>query len=132
MIDVSDGLLQDLGHLCRAGDVGALIEAPAIPLSRAYTELAGGNLEWAMNGGEDYELLFTLRPRDEERLSSSFRKLGTRLTRIGVIIKRSEGIRVVGEDGETLRLQSRGYDHFRSDPERRGTGLSIGATAKEL
>lgn len=130
MIDVSDGLLQDLGHLCRAGDVGALIEAPSIPLSRAYTELAQGNLDWAMSGGEDYELLFTLHSKDEQRLRSTFRQLGTRLTRIGVVADRAEGIRVMGEHGKALRFQSRGYDHFRGD-QQRGSGLRTTAATKK-
>ena len=59
MIDVSDGLLQDLGHICKASGVGALIWNEQLPLSRAYRKLAGrAGTRYALSGGEDYELLF--------------------------------------------------------------------------
>ena len=60
MIDVSDGLLQDLGHICEASKVGADIEGEHLPLSLGYRALRGRErLESALTGGEDYELLFT-------------------------------------------------------------------------
>jgi thiamine-monophosphate kinase len=131
MIDISDGLLQDLGHLCRASAVGAMIEANTIPLSTAYADLAKERLEFAMSGGEDYELLFTVPPKNEGKLYESFRRLGTPVTRIGVVTEKAKGIRVVGEDGKTIRFQRHGYNHFRSGqshpvkkPQRRATGRS--------
>lgn len=84
-IDISDGLLQDLGHILERSGVGAEIEASAIPLSAAYRKVLGGDLSFALSGGEDYELLFCIPAgHSESRLS---RALGLPVRRIGRIIK---------------------------------------------
>jgi thiamine-monophosphate kinase len=86
-IDISDGLLQDLGHVLKRSRVGAEIEPEAIPVSSAYREVAGDNLEFALSGGEDYELLFCMRPgRSETALT---RRLGVPVRRIGQIVRGS-------------------------------------------
>jgi thiamine-monophosphate kinase len=114
MIDVSDGLLQDLGHICRASRVGAVIWQEAIPLSRAYRLWAGnkGSLQ-ALTGGEDYELLFCLRRRDRSRLEKIKKKLGVRVSHIGKCVSYREGIKIINGQGEALPVPGMGYDHFK-------------------
>lgn len=115
MIDVSDGLLQDLGHLCRASRTGAVICQEALPLSRAYRSCAErqGSL-YALTGGEDYELLFSLRRRDRARLEKIRKHLGVTVTRIGECVPERDGIKVLNHMGEPLSIPTHGYDHFRS------------------
>jgi thiamine-monophosphate kinase len=115
MIDVSDGLVQDLTHLCRASKVGAVIWEASLPLSRAYrlSSMRRGTMD-ALTGGEDYELLFSLRPRDRARLKKVERSLGVPVTRIGECLPESEGVRVLDPSGKQRSLPVLGYDHFRS------------------
>jgi len=68
MIDISDGLIQDLGHICKASGIGAIVTEEKLPLSAAYCALAGyDKIKLALTGGEDYELLFCARRRDRSR-----------------------------------------------------------------
>ena len=115
MIDVSDGLLQDLSHLCKAGGIGAIIWEDALPLSRPYRIYAGkkGPL-YALTGGEDYELLFCVRRRDRSRLEIFKKRLGVPIARIGRCVSRGEGIKVINRKGERLSIPVTGYDHFRN------------------
>jgi thiamine-monophosphate kinase len=83
-IDISDGLWQDLGHVLDRSGVGAEIEAAAIPLSPAYRAVMGDDLELALGGGEDYELLFCLREGHSE--AALTRLLGVPVRRIGRIV----------------------------------------------
>ena len=115
MIDVSDGLLQDLGHLCKASGIGAVVREDALPLSRAYRMHAGkkGPL-YALTGGEDYELLFCMRPRDRSRLERFKKRLGVPIARIGKCVSRSEGIKIINRKDERLSIPVTGYDHFKN------------------
>lgn len=115
MIDISDGLLQDLGHICRASGVGAVVWEEALPLSSAYRSFAGPKrTHYALTGGEDYELLFCVRPRDRSRLERIKDRLGVPITRIGRCAPRSQGVRVLDRQGRLLSLPVRGYEHFRA------------------
>jgi thiamine-monophosphate kinase len=110
MIDISDGLSSDLGHLCAQSRVGAEVFAERIPLSkelRAATALKLPILSYALSGGEDYELLFTS-PAEMEREIMSLR---IRATVIGAIT-RKKGMRMVTEKGDIHPLVPGGYDHF--------------------
>lgn len=114
MIDVSDGLIQDLGHVCKASGVGAVIWQDALPLSSAYRAAAKKpGPRAALAGGEDYELLFCVRPRDRTRLDKVKRRLGVCIARIGECVPAREGIRVINSQGQSVPLPLKGYDHFK-------------------
>jgi thiamine-monophosphate kinase len=110
MIDVSDGLSVDLAHICEESGVGAEVELGRIPLSGALRRFRKNPLPLAINGGEDFELLFTVRPRNVPRL----RRLGPRfkVTAIGRITA-GKRIVVVDPAGNKKPLQIRGFEHFR-------------------
>lgn len=113
MIDVSDGLLQDLGHLCGASQVGAVVEAQTLPLSEDYRALLGTQ-DWApaLAGGEDYELLFsaplTARPRIQEIAYQS----GCGIARIGSLVPQADGVTVRLPDGPRAASEFTGFNHF--------------------
>jgi thiamine-monophosphate kinase len=113
MIDLSDGLSSDLAHLCRASGVGADIEAALLPVEPAI-ERAGISapeaLRLALDGGEDFELLFTVRRRDAAKLPDEVE--GVAVRRIGVLTADAEQIRLL-EDGRAEPLRPGGFEHFR-------------------
>jgi thiamine-monophosphate kinase len=109
MIDISDGLLQDLRHLCAASGVGAEVEAGAVPCPPRLGRRALG---LALAGGEDYELLFTVRQRDLKRLATLHSRLGCRLTRIGRIVSKSAGLQVLDARANEMNIEELGFDHF--------------------
>ncbi len=117
MIDVSDGLLADLGHICEAGSKGAVIEVEALPVSSAASKtaaIAGADvLDWILTGGEDYELLFTAGAQDVPELKKMMNETGIPCTRIGYITGESGSVRVRPVEGKERALPSgRGWDHF--------------------
>jgi thiamine-monophosphate kinase len=115
MIDVSDGLLADLGHLLTASRVGAEIEAAALPLSAAFRQALTQEpalLDLALAGGEDYELLFTVPPEREAELADLAGSVGVPVTPLGRITAPESGLRVFGRDGRPIRVGKAGYDHF--------------------
>jgi thiamine-monophosphate kinase len=103
-IDLSDGLSTDLAHLCDESGVGAIIQTSGFPVA------AGASLDQALHGGEDYELLFTARPR--VRMPRAI--AGMPVTRIGEIIERSAGHpAVMAATGSIVEpLDPRGWEHF--------------------
>ncbi len=115
MIDVSDGLLADLGHILRLSRVGARLELANVPLSPGYREetssSAGAPLSLALGGGEDYELLFTTPPLFKERVFSLLAECGVGVSLIGEITA-SGRLSIIGEDGEEYRPARTGYNHF--------------------
>ena len=113
MIDVSDGCLQDLGHLCAASGVGAEVEVERVPLSLAYRRAYGTSPRLALSGGEDYELLFSARPALAPRLAALARRHRCPISRIGRIVAAENGIRLVDRSGRSVPGVPRGHDHFR-------------------
>ena len=112
-VDVSDGLLADLGHICARSDVGARIDIPSLPASEAlrdaFDDVERAALQAA--GGDDYELCFTADASHRERVASLASRLDLRITRIGRI---TAGTAVVAVDaaGTAWRPPRTGYDHF--------------------
>jgi len=113
MIDVSDGLVQDLGHICDESIVGAVIRSNTIPLSPTYRRALGADATLALQGGEDYELLWTVPKRHMKRLERIRARLGCPITCIGEIVA-GPGVCLIGADGREAHLGTSGYDHFRS------------------
>jgi thiamine-monophosphate kinase len=114
MIDISDGLLQDLGHICQASRLGAEIWRDRLPMSPAYRAMTGKDgASHALNGGEDYELLFCARRRDRTRLEDLSKRAKVPITRIGRCLP-AKVIRVIDASGKTVSVPRKGYDHFRN------------------
>lgn len=109
-IDVSDGLLSDLGHLCQASGVSACIEVENLPLHGKVTNLGCRAIEAALNGGEDYELLFTT---PEETMKKVRAKLSVPVWEIGRIVEaRPERVAVYDINGNPLEVERAGWQHF--------------------
>jgi len=116
MIDVSDGLLSDLKHIGEESRVGAVIWAERIPQSEAFRTLAPGGpgqaWKWALKGGEDYELLFSVPPEKASELQALAREWPCGATRIGRIEPLAHGVVVQDEKGTVDPAELKGYDHF--------------------
>jgi thiamine-monophosphate kinase len=112
-IDISDGLLADLTHICRLSKAGAKIELGAIPLSPIAAKHVGDPVGLAaiVAGGDDYELCFTAPPNARESIEDLTDMLGVPLTRIGQVA-RGKGVVLLGADGKPVRVDGRGFDHF--------------------
>ncbi|HEY0375673.1 MAG TPA: thiamine-phosphate kinase [Pyrinomonadaceae bacterium] len=117
MIDVSDGLSSDLAHLARASGAGAIIEAARVPIDPAVISLCGRRaldpLLLALHGGEDFELLFTTRPRDLARLPRALG--GVPLTYVGDVTDEAGRV-LISEGSRVWRLDPQGFTHFGSGP----------------
>ncbi len=112
-IDISDGLLADLGHICTASGVGAEIEAVRLPRSSALLDLhdEASALQFALHGGDDYELCFTVPASRVADVQADLSRMGCGVTRIGRIVE-GEAVGVIGIDGARLETDQRGWEHF--------------------
>ncbi|MEI6985390.1 MAG: thiamine-phosphate kinase [Rhodospirillaceae bacterium] len=120
-IDVSDGLVADLGHICKISRCAACIESAHLPLSEPTRALIAARpelLATVLNGGDDYELVFTAPPDRVQAIADLAARLETTVTEIGRLERGSAGeVRVVDETGKPLTPLGRGWDHFAIKPE---------------
>jgi|TARA_R110002072_G_scaffold49863_19_gene135042 thiamine-monophosphate kinase len=113
-LDVSDGLLADLGHLCRESGVAARLEAEAFPLSRAGKQAITQQpeiLSSLVSGGDDYELLFTLPVAQDAALRQCAQDLAVPVTQIGRVEK-GQSVRVYDGSGRQMAFPRQGWTHF--------------------
>jgi thiamine-monophosphate kinase len=110
MIDLSDGLSTDLGHICEESRVGAEVHAPAIPRASIGKPAREVELQFALNGGDDYELLFTARPG--KRIPA--RVAGVPITQIGRITS-DKRVVLLNKDGAVSELRPQGWEHFNEE-----------------
>ena len=109
-IDISDGLVADLGHILEASGVGAELRADQLPLSAAARDLPGAR-DAALAGGDDYELLFTASPARRAEIAALARRLGLPLTCIGQIRAGSD-LSILDAAGQEIKVAKRGWQHF--------------------
>jgi len=111
MIDISDGLASEIMHICKASEVGCTIYDDRIPLdaktSLAAIEFNVDPVTTALNGGEDYELLFTIKQEDYDKVVSN-----PNFTVIGHITDKNSGVNLVDKNGSHIALKAQGWNHF--------------------
>ncbi len=116
MIDLSDGLSSDLAHITNQSGVGAQVECENIPISSAlkrYAKSIGANpLDYALHGGEDYQLLFCVPEKNRDRLEALIQNKLIDAQCIGKVIPKRNGVLAKGTDGVIYKLKPLGYDHF--------------------
>jgi thiamine-monophosphate kinase len=114
MIDVSDGLLADLGHICETSGVAAVIELASVPLSPGARVIVAGDPDIQPRlaaGGDDYELLFAAPGGSSGAIAAMSSRLGLPITMIGKI-EAGSGVRLVDTDGRVIPYDKTGYRHF--------------------
>lgn len=111
MLDLSDGLSSDLGHLCEASSVGARIYADKIPFNKNLQAVLKENedeISLALNGGEDFELLFTVKPKNKNKLE---KLLAKKVSLIGEITGNAGNIELIAKS-KIIKLEAQGFRHF--------------------
>jgi thiamine-monophosphate kinase len=113
-IDVSDGLLADLGHIVEQSKVGAEVAYASLPQSAALRACADRALadECLLAGGDDYELLFTAPAARRAEVEAAGAAAGVAVTRIGRVVGGTAGARLLGADRRPIEVGRRGFDHF--------------------
>ena len=115
MIDISDGLYSDLGHILIQSHCGAVIDQRNIPLSptvQNHLDSAPADRELVCRGGEDYELLFTVGAKRQGEIEQLSRQLGLALTHVGRITTADSGLQHIDTAGNLQAIMARGFNHF--------------------
>lgn len=112
-IDISDGLLADLDHVCESSGVGARLQVEKIPVSTII--YPAGRIDWnlPLSAGDDYELCFTVAPQRRERIEALFHAFDCGVACIGVM-ETAPGVRCEMDDGRPFVPEKCGYDHFQA------------------
>lgn len=108
-IDISDGLIQDLGHILKASKVGASLLLHNLPCEKFIH--TSKQYQFALNGGDDYELLFTANKKNRAYIKKIAKKTNTPVTMIGSITKK-KGLSILNEQGKSIKFNAKGFDHF--------------------
>ena len=113
-IDISDGLLADLGHICASSGTGANIQCAKLPLHQMVEQHIRATGDWSLplSGGDDYQLCFTVPPRRQQQLDQIQAAQGVSFSKIGQV-ESVPGIRVILPGGESIAPAVSGFDHFR-------------------
>lgn len=115
--DISDGLAKEARMISESSGLGCMIDESKLPIDAAAERVAAAAgrsaAEWALFGGEDYELLFAFAPADRDTLESMLNENGCALWVVGELAERETGCRLIDRDG-TVKLLNEGYDHFKS------------------
>lgn len=114
-IDISDGLMADLKHICACSNVSGVVQAAQIPRSQAAQQLIAAQPDLdqlVLTGGDDYELLFTARPAHEAVLKALSAKLGLAITRIGHVETGSGTVTALDSLGRSIDIGTGGFEHL--------------------
>lgn len=110
-IDVSDGLLADLTHICKASKIKAKIQLEKIPFSPEAKKIAGKNLLDLITGGDDYELIFAVDPKNQKKISALAKEMGLDLTQIGQFTSSTKFVVELYDQNKKIKLTKLGYEH---------------------
>jgi thiamine-monophosphate kinase len=115
MIDISDGVLGDFGHIAEQSGMGGRICLESLPLSAPFRLCAEKFPEYpyhlSLTGGEDYELCFTASQENREKIVDCVKKCGIEASPVGIVAS-LPGVSVVRADGTFFSLQNKGFNHF--------------------
>lgn len=111
-IDISDGLAADLGHICKQSHCGATVQLSNVPVDREVKNALGesGNI-FALTGGDDYELCFTVPAARQQAFLRYCVRYGLEMHQVGLITAQ-RSLDFINEQGQKVRLQNKGYQHF--------------------
>ncbi len=116
MNDISDGLASEVLEICEASAVGCELDAKSVPYSKAVAEISSRAgvtpLQWALNGGEDFELVFTVKPQGADKVMAALEEAGASPSVVGRIMAREHGYSLREDDRKSV-LRPAGYDHFK-------------------
>ncbi len=116
MNDISDGLASEIVEICEASDTGCELYSDKVPFSETTARVADkagvDPVEWALYGGEDFELVFTVRPQNVEQVKAVLSQTGCCPAVVGTILPKVKGCSLI-KNGSSFALKPRGYNHFR-------------------